>query len=329
MTGPWPPRALVASIAIPAAAVFLGLAQATPPPADLVLTGGRIWTADPAKPWAEAVAIRDGRIVYVGDAAGADASSRARARAWPASGAASSLPGFNDAHIHLMSGALSLERVDLIEDGRRGRPCRQRIRAFAAANPTVALGARPRLAVRLVPRRPAHEGAARRRGVRPARLHGVLRRPQRAGPTPRPWPWPASRGTRRTRPTARSSAMPRGEPTGALKESATALVDSQDPAARRRAALRPAAAGPAPARTARASRRSRTRATRRGSSPATRRPAGAARSARASCSVRITASVQMGQDDVRPRGGRGAAPRRAAPRRAACASGRSRGTSTA
>ena len=36
------------------------------PMADKVLINGRIWTADPARPWAEAVAIRDGRIAAVG-----------------------------------------------------------------------------------------------------------------------------------------------------------------------------------------------------------------------------------------------------------------------
>ena len=97
------------------------------------------------------------------------------------------LPGFNDAHVHLMSGALSLERVDLIEDG-SVEAVQRRIRAFAAANPTRAVGARPRLAVRLVPRRPAHEAAARRRGARPARLHGLLRRPLRLGQLQGPRP---------------------------------------------------------------------------------------------------------------------------------------------
>ena len=36
--------------------------------ADLFFTGGTIYTADPARPWGEAVAIRDGRILAVGRA---------------------------------------------------------------------------------------------------------------------------------------------------------------------------------------------------------------------------------------------------------------------
>jgi predicted amidohydrolase YtcJ len=39
--------------------------------ADLVLTGGRIYTVDEAHPWAEALAVRGRDIVYVGDNEGA------------------------------------------------------------------------------------------------------------------------------------------------------------------------------------------------------------------------------------------------------------------
>ncbi|MGQ4827673.1 hypothetical protein, partial [Enterococcus faecalis] len=40
-------------------------------PADLVLTNARIVTEDALRPTAQALAVRDGRIVYVGDAQGA------------------------------------------------------------------------------------------------------------------------------------------------------------------------------------------------------------------------------------------------------------------
>ncbi len=103
------------------------------PPADLILTKTRVWTADAKTPWAEAVAVRGDRIVYVGDAAGALAwrGPKTEVHELPSRLV---LPGFNDAHIHLMSGALSLERVDLIEDD--SLPAVQaRIKAFAAANP--------------------------------------------------------------------------------------------------------------------------------------------------------------------------------------------------
>jgi hypothetical protein len=43
-------------------------------------------------------------------------------------------PGFNDAHLHLVSGAVTLERVDLLEDATTAA-VQARIRSFAAANP--------------------------------------------------------------------------------------------------------------------------------------------------------------------------------------------------
>src|SRR5438093_8624714 len=99
---------------VSAAVLVLGVAAVGGPaeaPADFVLTGGRIWTAEAARPWAEAVATRDGRIIYVGDAAGASRHRGPKTKLFPLGGRLV-VPGFDDAHIHLMSGALSLERVD-------------------------------------------------------------------------------------------------------------------------------------------------------------------------------------------------------------------------
>jgi predicted amidohydrolase YtcJ len=99
-------------------------------PAHLMLLGGRVWTGTPAGPWAEAVAVRGDRVVYVGSAAGAAAMKGPRTEVVDLQGRLV-LPGFNDAHIHLMEGALSLDRVDLIEDD--SLPAVQaRIRDFAA-----------------------------------------------------------------------------------------------------------------------------------------------------------------------------------------------------
>jgi predicted amidohydrolase YtcJ len=36
--------------------------------ADLIITGAKIFTSDNQKPWAESLAIKDGKFVYVGDA---------------------------------------------------------------------------------------------------------------------------------------------------------------------------------------------------------------------------------------------------------------------
>ena len=43
--------------------------SATPESASLVILDARVWTGDPDKPWAAAVAVRDDRIVAVGTSA--------------------------------------------------------------------------------------------------------------------------------------------------------------------------------------------------------------------------------------------------------------------
>lgn len=77
-------------------------------PADLVITGGHVDTMNPAAPTAQAVAVSAGKIVYVGDDAGAQAYVGEKTRVVTADGA-SVLPGLIDAHIHLMEGSLVMD----------------------------------------------------------------------------------------------------------------------------------------------------------------------------------------------------------------------------
>ena len=49
-------------------------------PADLIFTGGKIFTADANMPEASAVAVRADRIIYVGNSAGAEALVGERTR---------------------------------------------------------------------------------------------------------------------------------------------------------------------------------------------------------------------------------------------------------
>ncbi|TDC93491.1 amidohydrolase [Saccharopolyspora aridisoli] len=72
-------------------------------PADLVVTGGRIWTQDPGRPWAEALAVRDGKIVAVGSAAEAEAFTGPDTQVHDAGGAMI-MPGLIDGHVHLNLG---------------------------------------------------------------------------------------------------------------------------------------------------------------------------------------------------------------------------------
>ncbi len=67
--------------------------------ADLALTDGAIYTEDGARSWAQAIAIDDGRITYVGTDAGARDFIGPKTRVVDLKGRMV-VPGFQDAHIH-------------------------------------------------------------------------------------------------------------------------------------------------------------------------------------------------------------------------------------
>lgn len=69
-----------------------------PEPADLVVTGARVWTGDPAAPDSDAVAVRGDRVVALG-AADTAALTGPGTRVVEAPGGMV-LPGFQDAHVH-------------------------------------------------------------------------------------------------------------------------------------------------------------------------------------------------------------------------------------
>jgi predicted amidohydrolase YtcJ len=80
-------------------------------PADVVLSGGKVFTSDPARPWAEAIAVRGGRIVAVGTVAEIEAHVGGSTRRI-ALGGRTVVPGFNDAHAHVgLSGPRSVDVV--------------------------------------------------------------------------------------------------------------------------------------------------------------------------------------------------------------------------
>jgi hypothetical protein len=91
-----------------------GLAACEPksPPADLVLRNGRIYILDDARTWAEALAIDEGRIVFVGPEAGADAFLGPETR-FVDLGGRMVLPGFHDSHVHPISGGVELGQCNL------------------------------------------------------------------------------------------------------------------------------------------------------------------------------------------------------------------------
>jgi predicted amidohydrolase YtcJ len=81
-------------------------------PADLILKAGRIWTGDPAKPRAEALAARGGVIVALGTAGDVRPYQGPMTRVLDRPGGFA-LPGLIDAHGHMASLGSSLEQIDL------------------------------------------------------------------------------------------------------------------------------------------------------------------------------------------------------------------------
>jgi predicted amidohydrolase YtcJ len=98
----------------------------------LALVNGRIWTADPARREAEAVAVAGDRIVAVGTSA----EIRARAGSAEVIDLAGGFvtPGFIDSHVHFLDGGSRLASVQL-RDAQTRVDFVSRIHAFAATVP--------------------------------------------------------------------------------------------------------------------------------------------------------------------------------------------------
>jgi len=103
----------VASIGpVTAAAQRRAAPAARPGSADLVVTNARIYTVDDARPVVEALAVRDGRVLFVGSAREAMALKGSATRVLDAGGR-TIVPGITDAHAHLLGLGQALRRVDL------------------------------------------------------------------------------------------------------------------------------------------------------------------------------------------------------------------------
>ena len=87
------------------------LAQAKPA-ADLIIINAKVWTVDKANPTAQAVAVLGDRIVAVGSNANVEVLRSPATKVIDAGGKLL-LPGFNDAHVHFVSGGMQLDSVQL------------------------------------------------------------------------------------------------------------------------------------------------------------------------------------------------------------------------
>jgi predicted amidohydrolase YtcJ len=220
-------RAIVLAILL-AAGLSASCAPERPPePADLILMNGAVTTMVASRPRAEALAIDDGKIVFVG---ASEHALRYRAGSTRVIdlGGRMVLPAFQDSHIHLVTGGLGLLSCDLNGLGTKEEVF-TKIRAYAAAHPELpwvtgggwALPVFPQASPRkedldaLVPDRPAVLDAADGHSAwvnsRALALAGVTKN------TPDPFGGRIERDP--------SS----GEPTGTLREGAASLVEKHVP----------------------------------------------------------------------------------------------------
>ncbi|HEX7051071.1 MAG TPA: amidohydrolase [Longimicrobiales bacterium] len=101
--------------------------------ADLVFTGGVVWTGVSGAPNATAIAVRDGRVLHVGSDAEVRGLAGPDTREIPLDGRLV-VPGLADSHTHFLSGGFQLAGVDL-RDAATPAEFTRRIAEFARTLP--------------------------------------------------------------------------------------------------------------------------------------------------------------------------------------------------
>jgi predicted amidohydrolase YtcJ len=97
-----------------------------------LLIYGRVWTGDSAKPWAQAIAVAGDTIAAVGDSADIARLAGPETRFILHNGKAMVVPGFMDAHVHLLGAGFQLARVNL-RDAATPADFIKKLKAHAAA----------------------------------------------------------------------------------------------------------------------------------------------------------------------------------------------------
>jgi predicted amidohydrolase YtcJ len=116
-----------------ALALSTGCAMTRPATPSLAIVNARVWTADPSRPWADAVAVTGDRITAVGSSAEIRKLATSSTRVVDAQGRML-LPGFIDSHIHFVSGGFGLTSVQL-RHARTPDEFVRRIKEYAATLP--------------------------------------------------------------------------------------------------------------------------------------------------------------------------------------------------
>src|SRR5688572_457208 len=112
---------------------ILGASMSAGISADLIVVNAKIRTMDPSNPRAEALAIQGNRILRLGTTEQIKALAEPGTRTIDAGGRLV-LPGFNDAHVHFLTGGFHLAGVDL-GDAKSSEELARRIGEFAKKLP--------------------------------------------------------------------------------------------------------------------------------------------------------------------------------------------------
>lgn len=80
--------------------------------ADLLILNGKIWTGDPKLPWAWMVAVRGGKIIFVGDK---NTYFNGEPKEMLDLDGRLMVPGFNDSHVHFASAGHLLLNINLLD----------------------------------------------------------------------------------------------------------------------------------------------------------------------------------------------------------------------
>ncbi len=118
-------------------ALFFACAMSTTTnqqPVTIVIENGVVWTGEPDKPWAEAVALSGDRIAAVGSRSEIRSRMTSQTTVIDARGGMV-VPGLIDSHVHFLAGGMNLASVQL-RDARTPAEFISRIKAFAATVPT-------------------------------------------------------------------------------------------------------------------------------------------------------------------------------------------------
>jgi len=101
--------------------------------ADYVFTNGKVYTVNDKQPWAEAVAVKGNKIVYVGDATGVEAFVGKATKTIDTAGKLV-MPGFISTHDHLIASAWTTTGVQLFEYNTKEQVL-DAIKAWAESHP--------------------------------------------------------------------------------------------------------------------------------------------------------------------------------------------------